>query len=69
MNIQITEFGDTIDIKKKGIRIDVRAKKDDALTGKAYVTSKEIIWCKGSVHRKNGKRMTWNKFIKHMETL
>ena len=58
--------GCRLDIKSKGIEIDV-SDPSDKHQGDLWVTNTKLIWCRGKKKRENGKSVTWAKFIEWME--
>ena len=65
MNVRIKQFEVEMEIKNKGIEIDVsNAEKH---LGDLYVTKTRLVWCKGKTKLKNGKKISWSKFIEMME--
>ena len=67
MNVKIKQFDVEMEIKNKGIEIDVS--DTEKHLGDLYVTSTCLIWCKGRIRKKNGKKVTWPKFIEMMAKL
>ena len=66
MNVKIKQFDVAMEIKNNGIEIDVSNTEEKHL-GDLYVTKSRLVWCKGKVGQKNGKKITWAKFIEMME--
>ncbi|GMT42918.1 MAG: hypothetical protein IEMM0002_1329 [bacterium] len=67
MNVWIKKINTKIDIKNNGIELEVCAPSGKRL-GDLVISKAEIIWCKGRIDRKNGKKYSWSKFIDHMES-
>jgi len=66
MNVKIKQFDVAMEIKNNGIEIDVSNTEEKHL-GDLYVTKSRLIWCKGKIKKKNGKKISWAKFIEMME--
>ena len=66
MKTFIKDLGCALDIKSKGIEIDVSDTKGHV--GDLWVTSTQLIWCKGKTQRANGKKVTWKQFIEWIES-
>jgi len=67
MNVKIKQFDVEMEIKNNGIEIDVsNAEKH---LGDLYITKSRLIWCKGKKRQKNGRKISWSKFIEMMEKL
>ena len=67
MNIGVKKFAVDMDIKSKGIELEVRTPAD-AHQGDLIVTNTGLIWCDGRTRRRNGKKVTWKDFIAWMES-
>jgi len=67
MKTFIKDLGCQLDIKNKGIEIDVSDPKDKHV-GDLWVTNTQLIWCSGKRKRENGVSVTWSEFIKWMES-
>jgi len=66
MNVKIKQFDVSMEIKNKGIEIDVSNPKNRHL-GDLYVTKSGLIWCKGKKDKKNGEKISWTDFISRIE--
>lgn len=67
MNVSIKEFDVAMDVKNKGIELDI-ADPNGTHLGDLVVTKTKLIWCKGRTNRKNGKEVTWEEFIAYMNS-
>ena len=65
MNVRIKQFDVAMEIKNKGIEIDVS--DSEKHLGDLYVTKTALIWCKGKTKKKNGKKISWTEFISKMQ--
>ncbi len=66
MRVTIKDFGVAMDIKARGIELQVTDTAGKQ-RGDLYVTMSKLTWCKGKKQRHNGKSLTWEKFIEMME--
>lgn len=66
MNVKIKQFDVEMEVKNKGIELEVRDPQNQFL-GDLIVTKTSLVWCKGRTKRKNGKKISLNKFIELME--
>ena len=66
MNVRIKQFDVAMEIKNNGIEIDVSDTTEKHL-GDLFVTKTRLIWCQGRTKKKNGKKISWLKFIEMME--
>lgn len=67
MKVTIKNLDVLMEIKNKGIEVDVYS-KDDKHLGDLVITKAAVIWCKGKTDRKNGIKLSWDKFIKLFES-
>ncbi len=65
MKVQIKQLDVEMQLKNKGVELEVRD-NDDTYLGDLVVNKTGLTWCKGRTRRTNGKKMTWKKFIKLM---
>jgi hypothetical protein len=67
MKVSIKDLGIPLDIKSRGIEIDVSGNNGNL--GDLYVTMRYLIWCRGRTARANGDKLSWAEFMKLMENL
>ena len=68
MKVTIKEFSVDMEVKTRGIEFEVRDPQGSHL-GDMVLTKTNLIWCPGRTDRNNGKKLSWAKFIQHMESL
>jgi hypothetical protein len=66
MKVSVKNLSVTMEIKNKGVELDVYDNNDNHL-GDLIVTKTGLTWCKGKTTATNGKKITWDKFITRME--
>ena len=66
MKVIVKDFSIHMEVKNKGIELEVKDNTGKHL-GDLVVTKSKLVWCRGSTTVANGKKITWNKFIKMME--
>jgi hypothetical protein len=66
MKVQFKSFGVDMQVKSKGVELQV-SDPSGKQVGDLIVTQTKIIWCKGKTRRENGKTMSWNKFAQTMK--
>lgn len=66
MNVKIKRFDVDMDVKKKGIELEVRTPNGQSQLGDCYVTMTGLIWCPGKTNKKNGIKIEWNDLISLM---
>lgn len=65
MNISVKELNAAIELKNKGMSLEIRDPKENLL-GSLVVTGTGVIWCKGKTSQDKGSKITWAKFIDYM---
>ena len=68
MNVKIKSFDVNMDVKKKGIELEVRTPNGDSQLGDCYVTMTGLLWCQGKTNKKNGIKIEWSDLIKLMSS-
>lgn len=68
MKVKIKDLGIPLEIKSKGVEIDVSDNQDKHV-GDLYVTMTNLIWCKGRTTRAKGTKVSWDNFMKVMQHL
>jgi hypothetical protein len=63
VKVSIKSFDVDMEIKTKGIELEVRDPSGIKHLGDLVLTKTEIIWCAGRQRRGNGKALSWEKFI------
>lgn len=67
MKVSIKELSVSMEVKNKGIELDVYDNQDNHL-GDLIVTKSGLIWCKGRTRKENGAQVSWKDFIEWMES-
>ncbi len=68
MDVKIKKFDVAMNVKAKGIELDVCRPNGDHI-GDLVVTMTKLIWCEGRTSRAKGKKIKWQKFIDYMNSL
>ncbi len=66
MKVSIKDFAVSMEVKNKGIELDVY--DGDNHLGDLVVTKTGLIWCKGKINPENGVKITWKDFITYMQS-
>jgi hypothetical protein len=66
LKVSIKTFGIDMDIKSKGMELDVKDTSGKRI-GDLWVTMTGLTWCPGKKHRGSGVKITWAEFIARME--
>ena len=67
LNVTIKDFGVEMAVKNRGIEFEIRDPSGNFI-GDCYLTKSGLIWCRGKTTKKNGVWVTWDEFIKWMES-
>ncbi|MBS1911504.1 MAG: hypothetical protein JST22_05930 [Bacteroidetes bacterium] len=67
MKVSIKDFAVTMDIKTKGIELDIYDNSDKHL-GDLVINKAGLTWCKGKTTAAKGKKIPWADFIEFMES-
>jgi hypothetical protein len=67
MKVSIKDLAVTMEVKNKGVELDVYDNNDNHL-GDLVVTKTRLIWCNGRTNPENGKAITWAEFIALMNS-
>lgn len=68
MKVLIKEFGLNMQVKSRGIELEVRSADGKKQLGDLVITNSRLIWCKGRTTPKRGIRVTWDEFIAWMQS-
>jgi hypothetical protein len=68
MKVSVKNLSVSMEIKNKGVELDVYDNNDNHL-GDLIVTKTGLTWCKGKTTPANGKKIKWEDFIVKMERL
>jgi hypothetical protein len=67
MKVSIKELSVSMEVKNKGIELDVYDNQDSHL-GDLIVTKSGLVWCKARTRKENGAQVSWKDFIAWMES-
>lgn len=62
MKVGIKKLAVEMDIKNKGVEVEVRD-NDGTHLGDLILNKAGLIWCPGRTRRANGIRVSWRRFI------
>lgn len=63
MEVWIKSLEVEMQVKQKGIELEVRSKDGKDQLGDCYATMTGLIWCKGKTKKENGIKVKWEDFI------
>lgn len=67
MQVSIKDFSVSMEIKNKGIELDVYNNAGSHL-GDLIVTKTGLTWCKGRTRAEKGVKVSWDEFIEWMQS-
>lgn len=67
MNVNIKNFDVKMEVKNKGIELEVKNPSGKHI-GDLVITKTRLEWCSGKTQPGNGKSVTWENFIKILES-
>ena len=59
MEVWIKSLEVDMQVKQKGIELEVRGKDGKSQLGDCYATMTGLVWCKGKIKRENGVKLKW----------
>ena len=66
MQVSIKDLSVSMEIKNKGIELDVYD-TDGTYLGDLVINRARLVWCKGRTKPENGVFITWKNFIRMVE--
>lgn len=66
MKVNIKKLDVQMELKNKGMEIEVRDTNDE-FKGDLVINKSGLIWCRGKVQRQNGVKKTWDEIIAFFE--
>lgn len=61
MEVWIKSFDVDMQVKQKGIELEVRGSNGNTQLGDCYATMTGLIWCKGKIKKENGIKLKWEE--------
>lgn len=66
MNVSIKDLSVSMEIKNKGIELDVYGGENHL--GDLVIAKSGLTWCKGRTRKENGVHVSWHEFIEWMQS-
>lgn len=63
MKVTIKSFDVAMEIKQKGVELEVKSPDGTDFHGDCFVTMTGLIWCKGKTSKANGTKITWDQLM------
>jgi hypothetical protein len=67
MKVSIKDLAVSMDVKNKGMELDVYDTNDKHL-GDLVITKTRLVWCNGKTGVDNGVEISWEDFIEYMNS-
>lgn len=68
VKVSIKDLSVDMEIKNTGVELDVYSADGNKHLGDLIVTKSGLTWCKGKTGRSKGVKVSWDEFIKWMES-
>ncbi len=65
MKVMIKDFAVGMEVKQKGIELEIRTPSGEFI-GDLVVTNSKLIWCEGKTTREHGIPILWQDFREYM---
>jgi hypothetical protein len=65
MKVSVKDLGVDMQVKNRGIELEVRDAQGKQL-GDLVITKSRLIWCPGKTRPENGIPISWSRFIEMM---
>lgn len=69
MKVSIKDFNVAMEVKNRGIELEIYSPDGNSHHGDLVVTKTRLIWCPGRIAPENGIAIDWERFIAYMESL
>ena len=68
MEVWIKSLEVEMQVKQKGIELEVRSKDGKQQLGDCYATMTGLVWCNGKIKKENGIKVKWEDLIEICKT-
>ena len=68
MKVTIKSFDVAMEVKQKGVELEVKSPDGAQHHGDCYVTMTGLIWCNGRTSNQNGTKISWQQLMELCET-
>jgi len=63
MKVSIKSFDVAMDVKQKGIELEVKSPDGKQFYGDCFVTMTGLTWCSGKTKKENGVKVKWEELM------
>ena len=68
MKVNIKSFDVAMEVKAKGVELEVRSPDGSNFHGDCYVTMTGLVWCQGKTTKAQGTKITWEQLMQVCES-
>lgn len=69
MKVLIKKFAVDMEVKSKGIELEIKSPDGTSHLGDCYITKASIIWCKGKTIKANGVKISWEQLTAVLDSV
>ncbi|WP_105169923.1 hypothetical protein [Pseudoalteromonas sp. T1lg23B] len=63
MKVNIKSFDVAMEVKQKGVELEVRSPDGNNFHGDCYVTMTGLVWCLGKTSKAQGTKIKWEELM------
>lgn len=63
MKVGIKSFDVEMEVKQKGVELEIRSPDDKTFHGDCYVTMTGLVWCAGRTGKAKGTKIKWEELM------
>jgi hypothetical protein len=63
MKVGIKSFDVEMEVKKKGVELEIRSPDSSEFHGDCFVTMTGLVWCQGRTNKQNGVKLDWEELM------
>jgi len=63
MKVTIKSFDVAMEVKQKGVELEVKSPDGTQFHGDCFVTMTGLIWCRGRTKKENGTKISWDQLM------
>ncbi|CAN5688644.1 hypothetical protein BH24ACT21_BH24ACT21_03830 [soil metagenome] len=68
MKVTIKSFDVAMEVKSKGVELEIKSPDENTHHGDCYATMTGLIWCKGKTRKDKGVKIEWDQLMEICET-
>jgi hypothetical protein len=63
MKVGIKSFDVDMDVKKKGVELEIKSPDGSQFHGDCFVTMTGLVWCQGKTTKQHGVKLKWDELM------